>query len=485
MTRNPNLNRRTKIIATLGPASSDPTVLKEMFLAGVDLIRLNASHFTDSSEIKTKVDLVRQTAKEANRVIGIMLDLQGPKIRIGKIADGKVEVNHGDFLKITSTPILGDAKMVSVSYPNLAGDVKTGEMIYVDDGKIHLKVVDTEGDIVQCQVIQGGTISNHKGVNLPHTTAKISPLTEKDIPDAIAGVQAGVDYIALSFVSQASDVHLLRHLLDTHRADGIRIIAKIERQQAIQNITEIVDAADAVMVARGDLGVEIELANVPKAQKMIIQEANRRLKPVVVATQMLESMIHSLSATRAEVSDVANAIYDRCDAVMLSGETAMGVDPVNVIRTMSEICVATDRHMVAIKKEDFIGKNRFLKPSTAVSICAAADQIAEENNAAIIMAFTSSGATPLIASKLTPITPIIAPTDDLNVCRRMTLFKGVVPMMMPRPFVEIHRWTDMIHLAVQEAIHQGLTQTDDMIVVTAGIPIGQSNGINSIRVITA
>lgn len=480
-----NLNRRTKIIATLGPASTDPEILKQMFLEGVDLIRINASHSANPAEIREKIELIRKTAKDTRRIIGIMLDLQGPKIRIGKVQDNGVVVEKGHRLKVTSTPVLGTKDLLSVSYPNLADDVNPGEFLFVDDGKIHLKVVGIEGEVVECEVIQGGIISNHKGVNLPHTTAKISPLTEKDIFDAIAGVEGGVDYIALSFVSQATDVFMLKKLLAEYQGDGIKIIAKIERQKAMENLAEIVEAADAVMVARGDLGVEIELPNVPKAQKMIITEANFQLKPVIVATQMLESMIHGLSATRAEVSDVANAIYDHCDAVMLSGETATGIDPVNVIKTMAEICSATDRHMVSLKKENHSSKNRFLKSSPAVSICAAADQIAKENNATTIMAFTSSGATPLIASKLNPITAIISPTDTLKVCQRMTLFRGVIPMMMPRAFKEIHRWTDMIHLAIQESKHQGLVHADDLVVVTAGIPIGQSNGINSIRVITA
>jgi len=481
----PNLNRRTKIIATLGPASTHVDILKQMFIEGVDLIRINASHANQPSEIREKIELIRQVAKDARRVVGIMLDLQGPKIRVGKIENNGVTVEKGDHIRVTSQSVLGTKSLVSVSYPNLSGDVNPGEFLFVDDGKIHLKVVGIEGDVVECEVVQGGVISNNKGVNLPHTTAKISPLTEKDMVDAIAGVEGGVDYIALSFVSQASDVYMLKRLLAEAQGDHIRIIAKIERQKAMENLAEIVEAADAVMVARGDLGVEITLPNVPKAQKMIISEANYQLKPVIVATQMLESMITGLSATRAEVSDVANAIYDHCDAVMLSAETATGVDPVNVIRTMSEICTATDRHMVALKKTSPPESNRFLKSSTAVSICSAADQIAQENSATTIMAFTSSGATPLIASKLNPITSIISPTDTLTVCQRMTLFRGVIPMMMPKPFKDIHRWTDMIHLAVQESKHQQLVHTDDLVVVTAGIPIGQSNGINSIRVITA
>ncbi|NDC83513.1 pyruvate kinase [bacterium] len=481
----PTIDRRTKIIATLGPASSDPLVLKQMCLEGVDMIRINASHAQNPEDIVQKIRLIRQVASDARRIVGIILDLQGPKIRVGAIQNDAITVDAGDHITVVSEPVIGTNKVVSVSYPNLAADVKPGELLFVDDGKIQLKVCQIVGTSVECEVVRGGVISNKKGVNLPHTTAKISPLTDKDIADAIAGVAEGVDYIALSFVSQASDVFLLRKLLADNGGRDTQIAAKIERRAAMENLAEIVDAADAVMVARGDLGVEIDLANVPKAQKMIIREANRRLKPVIVATQMLESMIHGLTATRAEVSDVANAIYDHCDAVMLSGETATGIDPANVIRTMADICLATDNHMMSIKKDDSISKNRFAKTSAAISICAAADQIAEEINASRIIAFTSSGATPLIASKLNPIAPIISPTDTLRICQRMALYRGVIPMMMPKAFLDIHRWTDMIHLAIQEAKHQTLVEKDDVLVVTAGIPIGQSNGINSIRVITA
>ncbi|NBV41648.1 pyruvate kinase [bacterium] len=481
----PNLNRRTKIIATLGPSSANHDTLKAMFHAGVNLIRLNASHVTESNMLAEKVKLVRAAAKDAKSVVGIMLDLQGPKIRIGKIANDKVEVASGDHITITTDEVLGTAERVSVSYRGFSNDVKPGELLFIDDGKIHLSVQSISGPDVKCKVLQGGILSNHKGLNLPHTEVGLSALTEKDISDAKVGVLSEVDYIALSFVSKAEDVHYLRRLLGEYGGHRVRIIAKIERQLAMQNLSEIIEAADAVMVARGDLGVEIELPNVPKAQKMIINEANKQLKPVIVATQMLESMIQQLSATRAEVSDVANAIYDQCDAVMLSGETAVGIDPVNVIQTMARICEATDNHMVTLKKENPHAHRPILHPTTAVSICKAADQIAEENDASTIMAFTSSGNTPLIASKLNPIMPIVAPTDDKAVCQRMSLYKGVIPMMMPRPFKDIHRWTDMIHLAVQEAIHLSLVQADEMVVVTAGIPIGQSNGINSIRVITA
>ena len=293
-----------------------------------------------------------------------------------------------------------------------------------------------------------------------------------------------LEYIALSFVSDERDIKSFREYLDSIGGEKIKIIAKVERQQAIDNIIPIIDVADAIMVARGDMGVEIGVEKVPKTQKMIIRESNRRIKPVIVATQMLESMINSNTATRAEVSDVANAIYDGCDAVMLSGETAVGENPENVIHVMKNICEASDKHMVEIKKEDQISKNYFFQKTRATSFCKAADQIAEENRARAIMAFTSSGNTPLIASKLNSVFPIIAPTDDENVFRSMSIFRGVIPMMMPKNFKDIARWTNMIDIAVKKAKSIGWVNKGDTLVVTAGIPLGQSNGINSIRIIT-
>lgn len=476
--------KKTKIIATLGPASESPTVLKTMILNGVNVVRINASHRPSPETLQAAVTLIRDAAAQTERHVGVMLDLQGPKIRTGKMSGGKVTLLTGDSVVLTTEQIEGTAARIGVSYHGLPNDVKPSEFIYLDDGKLQLVVREIHGQDIVCTVLRGGELSDYKGINLPHTKIGMSALTEKDKQDASAGVKAGVDFIALSFVSNAKDVVFLRHFLDDLGGQSVQIISKIERQQALNHIEEILDVTDAVMVARGDLGVEIELPNVPKAQKRIIREANRRIKPVIVATQMLESMIQSRTATRAEVSDVANAIYDRCDAVMLSGETAVGVDPANVIKVMAEICAATDSHMIQIKQELPLRRNVFYKKNTATSICKAADQIAEENMARVILAFTSSGNTPLIASKLNPAMPIIAPTDDEAVCRRMALFKGVIPMMMPKSFKSIHRWTDMISQAVQQAKSFGYIAKGDTVVVTAGIPIGQSNGINSIRVIT-
>jgi pyruvate kinase len=477
-------DRKTKIIATLGPASATPEVLLDVLRCGADLIRLNASHNADPKIVKEQVALIRHCAQTLEKSVGIFLDLQGPKIRVGKFAEQKIELQTGQTFVLTTDTVLGDENRASVTYAGFADDVEVGQPLYIDDGKVQLVIREKKGNDVICEVDRGGIVSNSKGINLPLTHIKMSALTEKDRKDVKLAVEHELDYVALSFVSTADDVTELREYLKNLGSSDIQIISKIERQFAIDNILPIIKASDAIMVARGDLGVEIGVAHVPKIQKMIIRESNKRLKPVIVATQMLESMIYSEMATRAEVSDVANAIYDRCDAVMLSGETAMGINPSNVIKTMVSICVATDKHMVDIKLDHGGLETYPLMHTPATSFCKAADQIAEENEAKVIMAFTSSGNTPLIASKLNPAIPIIAPTDSEKICQRMSLYRGVTPLLLTKKYSEIHRWTDMIALSVKHAKQAEIVHPGDRVVVTAGIPIGQSNGINSIRMVT-
>lgn len=479
------LTRKTKIIATLGPASSSEEMVSKLLIEGVNLFRLNASHISDGDIIRDQVHLIRTTSEKTNRFSGIFLDLQGPKIRVGTFENDKATLENGAAFTLTTDSCDGTADKASVSYRNFHNDVKPGEPIFIDDGKIKLRCEKVEGKDVICTVTYGGVVSNKKGINLPETDISFSAITDKDKRDIAYAVENNLDYVALSFVSRASDIQDLRTLLDELGGQNIKIIAKIERQKAIDNIEEIIDEADAVMVARGDLGVEIGVENVPRYQKMIIQESNCRLRPVIVATQMLESMITSTIATRAEASDVANAIYDHCDAVMLSGETATGVRPDLAVKTMANICRATDDHMVQLRAKRFsIKKDIFVEKTTATSFCKAADQIAEENKAAAILAFTSSGNTPLIASKLGTTIPIISPTDSVSICQRTTLYRGILPLLLPKEFSAIARWTDMISLAIKKAKKIGYLKTGDVVVVTAGIPIGISNGINSIRILT-
>ncbi len=478
--------KQTKIIATLGPASSNELVLKEMIDAGVDVIRINASHCAEPSDIQTIIDLVRSVSEEYGKPLGLFLDLQGPKIRVGTFKDKEIFLELGDLFLLTSDQsIEGDQKKVSISYPELIDDLELGQQLYIDDGNIRLEVVEKRSKDVVCRVLRGGRVSNNKGINLPMTQTRIPTLTEKDLRDLEVAVSNQLEYVAHSFISSSEDVLLLKQHIDRLGGNDIGVIAKIERKSAVDNIVSIIKVADVIMVARGDLGVEIGIENVPEAQKLIIRESIRYIKPVIVATQMLESMVEKKLATRAEVSDVANAIYDRCDAVMLSGETAMGIDPANAVAMMKTICVATDHNLSERKKNKFSQVKRVFEVKTmATSFCKAADAIADENDADVMLAFTSSGNTPLISSKLTPSIPIIAPTDSIHVLKKMQMYRGVIPIMMPQSFSEIKSWARMIDVAIRSAKSDGLLKAGDKVVVTAGFPIGIPGGTNSIRMVT-
>ena len=478
--------KRTRIVATVGPASQDATVIAGMLEAGVNVFRLNASHDSNPERVSALIKLIREISIAQRRWISIFLDLQGPKIRMGLFKSGEATViANATYKLISDATKLGDDTQGVVSQIVIT-DCKVGDPIYIDDGKIKLTVQEKHTDYLVCKVINGGIIRDRKGVNLPQTYLNESVLTPKDEQDLLIAVRNELDYIALSFVQTAADVGILRQALDRH-GSTCRIIAKIERPQAVENMTSIIDVSDAVMVARGDLGIEIGIDNVPSVQKRIIYECNRRIKPVIVATHMLESLISGYAATRAEVSDIANAIYDRCDAVMLSAETAVGHDPLHAIGTMRNICVTTDRNMeLATRYRDYHQRFTFdkSKRSVATSIVKAADQIAQENDAVAIMTFTSTGQTPLIASKLNTPFPIISVTDNESTMRRLALYRGVIPLLLSRSFSDIHRWRDMIALGIKAAQDKEIIQTGDVLIMIAGIPINHAGGINSIRIQT-
>lgn len=476
--------KKTKVIATIGPASNTVTMIKSMISSGVDVFRINASHQSNPDEVKTMVSDIRMASIELSRWVSIFLDLQGPKIRIGTFKHPNVTLKRGESFTLVADSIEGNQEQCSTSYPQLISDCNVGDIILIDDGKIKLIVEKKEASQLICNVLNGGVISSKKGLNLPNTELNISPITSKDRRDILTAIANQLDYVALSFVNSADDVKQLRSILDDNGGTNIRIISKIERPQAMNNLKEIIEQSDAVMVARGDLGVEIGLENVPSAQKQIIYECNQLMKPVIVATQMLETLIDKRTATRAEVSDIANAIYDHCDAVMLSAETATGIDPENAVSIMRDICFATDTRMVDIKKRDpSYYKFVFSLPvqTMATSFVKAADQIAEENNANAIMTFTSTGQTPLIASKLNPGIPILGVTDNEVTMRRLALYRGVIPIMLPEKFANIHRWRDMIRSGIDTAKSLGVLAVGDTLVITAGIPINKAGGINSIR----
>ncbi|NQY74737.1 MAG: pyruvate kinase [Candidatus Margulisbacteria bacterium] len=477
--------KRSKIMATLGPASKDEKVLKDMVKRGASVFRINASHSRKEKDIATQVALVRDLSKSSGVPIGVLVDLQGPKIRIGEFEGGEAMLQSDDTFILTTDQVSGNQERATINCEGFLKDIRIKDPIYIDDGNIHLVVAEIKGQEVICNVVRGGRVSNNKGINLPETKLSVSAISKKDSKDILTAIKYKVDFIALSFVSHEDEIYELKDILAEKGASDIKVIAKIERQSAVERIEKIVEASDLIMVARGDLGVEIGVESVPEVQKMIIRTANRYLRPVIVATQMLESMVKQKTPTRAEVSDVANAIYDKCDAVMLSGETAVGVDPGNAVAAMARICVATDKHLATIKREKYqLTKNVFETTSISTTCCKAADQIAEENHAHALMVFTSSGNTPLIASKLNPGIPIIAPADDHAILNRMTIYRGVIPILMPKQFNDIYRWTDMINLAVDQSKKMGLLDKGDIIVVTAGIPIGISGGINSIRILT-
>ena len=477
--------KRTKIIATLGPATNSEKVLKQILQEGVDIIRLNGSHYREKSNIKNDVDLVRKVAASINKNIAIFFDLQGPKIRVGQFEKGGAILETGQLFAIKKDKdLIGDSNSCGLTTPDIIDDLCEGEPVYIDDGNIRLFIESISDTEVNCRVTQGGKISSHKGVNLPLSDISVSAITEKDREDVQTAIEYGVDYIALSFVSKADDVKDLRSMIVASDKPHIGIISKIERRSAVDNILDIIEASDIVMVARGDLGVEVGLEKVPEIQKRTIRECNRLTTPVIVATQMLESMVTKPTATRAEVSDIANAIYDRCDSVMLSAETAIGDFPIEVVQSMRRICEASDKHLAELKKSKYSQVKRvFEKKSAATTFCKAADQITEEINANVMIAFTSSGNTALISSKLNPSVPIIAPTDDENVLRKMAMYRGVIPMLMKKKFLEIESWGTMIKMSLEDAKELGIVKTGDIAIVTAGYPLGRPGGTNSIRMI--
>ena len=477
--------KRTKIIATLGPATNNEETLAQLFEEGVDIIRLNGSHYRDKNDVKNDVELIRRVSQQTNKHIAIFFDLQGPKIRIGTFKkDGVILETDQTFTFKSDTDVLGTNSYCGLTTPEILKDLSVGEPVFIDDGNVRLVIESiTDGD-VQCKVTQGGKISNHKGVNLPLSNISVSAITEKDIEDIQTAIENDVDYIALSFVSKASDVQQLRGIIQASNRPHIGIISKIERRSAVDHLVDIIIVSDVVMVARGDLGVEIGLEKVPEVQKITIRECNKHITPVIVATQMLESMVTKPTATRAEVSDIANAIYDRCDCIMLSAETAVGDFPIEVVQTMRRICEESDKYLSELKKSKFSQVKRiFETTSKATTFCKAADQIAEEVNANVLIAFTSSGNTALISSKLNPSIPIIAPTDNVIVVRKMALYRGVIPMMMPTGFKDIESWGKMIQVALEDAKGSGNVRVGDLAVVTAGYPIGRPGGTNSIRMI--
>ncbi|MGR3311222.1 MAG: pyruvate kinase [Candidatus Brocadiales bacterium] len=452
--------RKTKIIATVGPACSSVGVLKRLILSGVDVFRINFSHGTHE-EHAAVISNIRKIANKLRRHVAILQDLQGPKIRIGNLAGGNpITVAKREILTLTSRDVLGGGGFIPTNYASLAKDVKRGNKILIDDGRIQLRVLRIHGKDVECRVVNGGKISEHKGINLIGSKISTPAITPKDKRDLSFGLMHKVDFVALSFVRSPQDVTTLRGLIKRAGAD-IPVIAKIEKSEAVRHLKKVLMVSDGIMVARGDLGVEVSPEKVPVLQKRIIEEANRVGKTVITATQMLESMIRNPHPTRAEVSDVANAIFDGTDALMLSGETAIGKYPNAAVKMMDKISRQAEvgSHWQQPSAEKTYDKGLF-----AEAVAHAAYHASLESHAKAIVVFTMSGATAQLISKLRPTVPIVAMSPDDTVCRRLSVLWGVRPLKM-----RIGKNTDeMISIGERIILEKKLLKRGDVIIIIAG-----------------
>ncbi len=463
------MTKRTKIIATIGPASSTPAVITKLIRAGMDAARLNFSH-GDRKEHRSRIRMIRQEAVKAGRHIAIIQDLQGPKLRVGDMKDGAVTLRPGSEVTVTTRTVIGTSEMISVTYRRLAKDLREGDRILLDDGRLELRVSRKSGGALRCKVLVGGILRSHKGVNLPGADLSLPSVSQKDKEDLVFGAEQGVDYIALSFVRSAEDIVSTRRFIRT-LGRKTPIIAKIEKPEAVENLDEIIAAADGIMVARGDLGVEVSPEQVPLLQKAIIAACNRAEKPVITATQMLESMIENPQPTRAEASDVANAILDGTDCVMLSGETAMGKYPVHAVEVMNRIAVQAETSVCPIPPDMHVA-------TAGESVAHAACRAAEEQKAGAIVAFTQSGSTALLVSKHRPAVSVIAATPIARIARLVSLYWGVTPIL-----VKTKRTTDDMITSVERAmLRQKIVEAHDVIVITAGVPVGVAGSTNMMKI---
>ncbi|RII28888.1 MAG: pyruvate kinase [Geobacter sp.] len=463
--------RRTKIIATLGPSSAAPAMIEQLIVSGVDVFRLNFSHGANKDKAEI-IATVRSISRRLGKAVAILADLQGPKIRTGRMENGAIQLIKGDRLDITTDEVMGRPGLISTIYKPLPHDVKPGSRILMDDGLIELKVQSVTGNTVHCIVVEGGTLKDLKGINLPGVNVSSPSLTPKDRIDLEFCLEHDVDYLALSFVRKSSDVEELKQII-ADRGLTIPVIAKIEKPEALRNFKAILKVVDGVMVARGDLGVEIEAERVPLIQKKIIQACNAAGKPVITATQMLESMISHPRPTRAETSDVANAILDGTDAVMLSGETASGQFPVAAVRTMAKVARDVESAGLLLPPAQ-AGVRRY---STAEAVAEAACHAAATLKARALVVFTQSGSTAALISKFRPQLPIFAFTPFLEIERRLALYWGVQTF-----HVGSMSGTDQQIAAVEETLLAAGFKKGDVVVITMGVPIELRGSTNLIKV---
>lgn len=459
--------RKTKIVCTLGPATDGEGVLREMMLAGMNVARFNFSHGTHP-EHKARLEQVKALRKELGLPVAAMLDTKGPEVRLKNFAGGSVTLQEGQEFTLTVEDVEGDATRCAVTYAELPQDVKAGDTILLDDGLVRLTVLSTTASAIRCRVENGGVMKDHKGVNVPGVSLSMPYMSQQDREDILFGMEEGFDFIAASFVRSAADVRELRKLLES-RKSRIRIIAKIENQEGINNLTEILAAADGIMVARGDMGVEIDFTEIPAIQKNTIAQCVAAGKPVITATQMLDSMIKNPRPTRAEAGDVANAILDGTDAVMLSGESAKGKYPLEAVTIMATICERTDRVMTS--RLDFNNDNRKLRITEAV--CRGAVETAEKLEAPLIVVATQGGKSARAVRKYFPDATILALTTNETTARQLVLSKGVVPQLVE----EIASTDDFYHLGKDLALKSGLARKGDVVVMVSGalVPSGTTN----------
>ena len=469
--------RKTKIVCTIGPASESEEKLRELMLAGMNVARFNFSHGTQESQ-KEKYDRVIKVREELGIPVATLMDTKGPEIRLGDFEGGKAELTDGKCFTLTVDEILGNEKRATITYKNLKNDISVGTKILIDDGRIEMQVEEiSEKDIV-CRVIHGGTVSNHKGVNVPGAVLSMPYINETDRSDILFGIGLGFDFIAASFVRCKEDIFALREILNAHHSK-MQIISKIENRQGIDNLEEILEASDGIMVARGDMGVEVPLEEVPILQKKMISMAEAQGKHVITATQMLESMIQNPRPTRAEATDIANAIYDGTTAIMLSGESAAGKYPVEAVQTMAAIAERIENDI------DYDGRlvrsNPIDQSDTTTAISHATCTMAMHLKAESIITVTMSGFTAEMVSRYKPSVPIIACSVNPRVCRQMALLWGVTPILMPRE----ENTKDLFRDAILIAKTRGLLHNGDTVVLTAGVPLGVSGKTNMIQVLEA
>ena len=468
--------RKTKIVCTLGPATEDPALIRSMILNGMDVARLNFSHNTHEDHLR-RINTIKELRKELERPVAILLDTKGPEIRLRNFKNGKVPVTEGQVFTLTTQPIDGDESKASITYAKLPSEVSKGDRILIDDGKIHLEVTDTSDTDIQCRVLHGGVLSNHKSINIPNIRLSLPYLSEQDKQDILFGIEQDVDFIAASFTRCKEDVIALRKFLDYNGGHSIRIIAKIENMEGVENFDEILRHSDGIMVARGDMGVEIEYEKLPGLQKRFIRRCYQSGKMVITATQMLESMVSNPTPTRAEITDVANAVFDGTSAVMLSGETAAGQFPLESVRVMAKIAAQAEEDAQILNSNRNIPYDMDAGDTTN-AVCDAACTTARDIKANAIITLTKYGQTARRMSKFRPDVAIVAATPVEKTFHQLSLSWGVYPVL-----ARYQKTSDELFVhAIDCAKQIDVVQNGDRVVIVAGVPLDTSGSTNLLKV---